>query len=93
MLQERYPYWLAGRPEQPNADLVVTDKFTGEPATRVALADTDASHGDESAEAHAMRNDVVPAMDALREAVDGIELMVDDDLWPLPKYREMMFIQ
>jgi acyl-CoA reductase-like NAD-dependent aldehyde dehydrogenase len=39
MLQERYPYYLANRPEAPNADLVVTDKFTGKEATRVALAD------------------------------------------------------
>ncbi|MFT4512548.1 MAG: acyl-CoA reductase-like NAD-dependent aldehyde dehydrogenase [Planctomycetota bacterium] len=39
MLQERYPYYLANRPEQPNADLEVTDKFSGKVATRVALAD------------------------------------------------------
>ena len=42
MLQERYPYWLAGEACQPNEDLVVTDKFTGEVATRVALADVNA---------------------------------------------------
>lgn len=39
MLQESYPYYLAGRPVRPNRDLVVEDKFTGEVATRVALAD------------------------------------------------------
>ncbi len=38
-LRADYPLYLANRPEQPNTDLVVTDKFTGEPATRVALAD------------------------------------------------------
>ena len=38
-LREHYPLYLANRPLQPNADLVVTDKFTGLPATRVALAD------------------------------------------------------
>tara|TARA_R110002072_G_scaffold302990_1_gene490779 strand:- start:1209 stop:2639 length:1431 start_codon:yes stop_codon:yes gene_type:complete len=38
MLQERYPYYLANKPEQPNADLEVTDKFSGKVATRVALA-------------------------------------------------------
>ncbi len=42
MLAERYPYWLGNRPEQPNADLEVLDKFTGEVATRVAMADADA---------------------------------------------------
>jgi acyl-CoA reductase-like NAD-dependent aldehyde dehydrogenase len=39
MLAESYPYYLAGKPEAPNHDLIVTDKYTGEPATRVALAD------------------------------------------------------
>jgi acyl-CoA reductase-like NAD-dependent aldehyde dehydrogenase len=38
MLAESYPYYLANEPVAPNADLIVTDKFTGTPATRVALA-------------------------------------------------------
>ncbi len=38
-MQEQYPYYLANRAQQPNADLEVTDKFTGEVATRVAMAD------------------------------------------------------
>jgi acyl-CoA reductase-like NAD-dependent aldehyde dehydrogenase len=38
-MRETYAYFLANRPEQPNADLAVTDKYTGEVATRVALAD------------------------------------------------------
>ncbi|CAN5488477.1 aldehyde dehydrogenase family protein [soil metagenome] len=37
-LAEHYPYYLANRPEQPNTDLEVTDKFSGQVATRVALA-------------------------------------------------------
>ena len=39
MLKETYPYYLANRAVSPNADLVVTDKYTGEVATRVAMAD------------------------------------------------------
>jgi len=39
MLNERYPYYLANKPVAPNAGLEVTDKYTGEVATRVALAD------------------------------------------------------
>ncbi len=39
MLAERYPYYLANRPRQPNAELAVTDKYSGEVVTRVALAD------------------------------------------------------
>jgi acyl-CoA reductase-like NAD-dependent aldehyde dehydrogenase len=38
MLQATYPFYLANRPEAPNADLAVTDKFTGAVATRVAMA-------------------------------------------------------
>lgn len=38
-LRETYPLYVANKAEQPNTDLVVTDKYTGKPATRVALAD------------------------------------------------------
>ncbi len=38
MLKEKYPYYLANEPVFANADLEVVDKFTGEVATRVALA-------------------------------------------------------
>ncbi len=38
-LKERYPYYLASRPVSAGADLPVTDKFSGETVTRVALAD------------------------------------------------------
>ena len=41
MLRERYPFYLANEPQQPNADLVVTDKYSGQPATRVAQAGPD----------------------------------------------------
>jgi glutamine synthetase len=39
------------------------------------------------------RDKVVPAMAKLRELADGIETMVDDAEWPLPKYREILFLQ
>ena len=38
-LKSVYPLYLANEARQPNSDLVVTDKYTGQPATRVALAD------------------------------------------------------
>ncbi|MEO0881394.1 MAG: aldehyde dehydrogenase family protein [Pseudomonadota bacterium] len=38
-LKETYPFYVANKPESPNADLAVTDKYSGEIATRVALAD------------------------------------------------------
>jgi acyl-CoA reductase-like NAD-dependent aldehyde dehydrogenase len=39
MLNDAFPLYVANQPAQPNADLEVTDKYTGEVATRVALAD------------------------------------------------------
>jgi acyl-CoA reductase-like NAD-dependent aldehyde dehydrogenase len=41
-MKENWPYFLANAPQTPNADLKVTDKFTGEVAANVALADTSA---------------------------------------------------
>ena len=38
MLQESYPFYLANKAVQPNTDLKVYDKFTGEVATQVAMA-------------------------------------------------------
>lgn len=42
MLQPFYPYYVASIPEAPNHDLPVVDKYTGEIASRVALASPDA---------------------------------------------------
>ena len=36
---------------------------------------------------------LMPLMHELREAVDGLEALVDDNLWPLPSYQEMLFIR
>jgi glutamine synthetase len=40
-----------------------------------------------------MRDQVVPAVDGVREVADRLERIVADDLWPLPKYSEMLFIK
>ncbi|APR78057.1 Delta-1-pyrroline-5-carboxylate dehydrogenase [Minicystis rosea] len=55
MLKDRYPYYLANHPAQPNADLAVTDKYTGAIATRVALADAAAVEQAIAAAARAAR--------------------------------------
>ena len=34
---------------------------------------------------------VIPAQNALREIADTLETVVADDLWPMPKYRELLF--
>ena len=51
--------------------------------------------GNGSAEKHAKhyRDAVVPAMAALRETGDELELMIPHGTWPLATYREMLFIK
>ena len=52
-------------------------------------------HGgkDVMAEAKNFRDAVLPAMLAIREISDQLEETIADDLWPLPRYREMLFIK
>jgi glutamine synthetase len=50
-------------------------------------------HGDILEHAKYMRDAVIPAMDAAREVADRLEKVVADDLWPLPKYSEVLFIK
>jgi glutamine synthetase len=44
-------------------------------------------------EARYMLETVIPQMQAVREVADKLERIVADDLWPLPKYWEMLFIK
>jgi glutamine synthetase len=52
-----------------------------------------AAEGEPYDHAKFSRDHVLPAMLATREAADKLETMVADDLWPLPTYREMLFIR
>jgi glutamine synthetase len=47
--------------------------------------------GSVEAEARAFADTVIPAQEALRAIVDALETLVDDEVWPLPKYRELLF--
>ncbi len=40
-----------------------------------------------------IRDKVIPAMEDVRDVADRLEKLVADDLWPLPKYAEMLFIK
>lgn len=67
-MKDSYPYYLANRPETPNTDMAVTDKYSGDTATRVAQADAAAVD-----RAIAAAVEAAPAMAAMkpyqREAV------------------------
>ena len=47
----------------------------------------------EREKAIAYHDTVVPAMEEIRYHIDKLELMVDNEIWPLPKYRELLFIR
>ena len=50
-------------------------------------------NGDAVKHAKFFRDKVIPAMNALRESGDALEALVPQDLWPLPTYREMLFVK
>ena len=48
---------------------------------------------DEHEKAIAYHDTIAPMFDTIRYQIDKLELIVDDSLWPLPKYRELLFIR
>jgi len=68
MLQESYPFYLANKAVQPNTDLKVYDKFTGEVATKVAMASPE--HIDQAITAAVAAQEELNAMPAYeRQAI------------------------
>lgn len=48
---------------------------------------------DEREKAVAYHDTVLPWFDKIRYHIDKLELYIDDEMWPLPKYRELLFIR
>ena len=74
------------------------DKLTNLVGTceqRIEALENALAHGghDLRAEVTHFHDDVIPAMVSLRETADQMESILPDDLWPLPTYREMLFIK
>lgn len=67
-------------------------------AIRKKVADMDAVTAkvscveDEREKAIRFHDLIVPRFDEIREHIDALEMEVDDQMWPLPKYRELLFI-
>ncbi|MDK2965984.1 glutamine synthetase III [Lacrimispora sp.] len=57
----------------------------------VDITDKCAAIGENKEQAAAYHNEVVPAMKALREPADKLEMIVDKDIWPLPSYGDLIF--
>ena len=69
----------------------LVDKFKAQTDALASLLE----HGGGSAEKHAkyMRDKVIPAMNTLRGLGDQIEVASPHEVWPLPTYREMLFVK
>jgi len=63
----------------------------------VALAQTvkasETHAGCKVTHARFMREKTVAAMERVREMADGLEGLIDDEVWPLPTYQELLFIR
>jgi glutamine synthetase len=55
------------------------------------IARAEAKHDDPAAQAELLTSEGADTMSEVRKACDALELLVSDDCWPLPKYREMLF--
>lgn len=60
-------------------------------STLIDITDKCAAIGENKEQAAAYHSEVVPAMAALREPADKLEMIVDKDLWPLPSYGDLIF--
>ena len=56
------------------------------------LAKADSIH-DEYQKALLLAKEIKPKIEEVRDNVDSLESVVSDNLWPFPKYRELLFIQ
>lgn len=53
----------------------------------------DAPQGVDAETVYYQRDELLPAMNTLRACADAIEVMIDDELWPLPTFHEMLFMK
>jgi glutamine synthetase len=70
---------------------LVADLQARRDALRALIQRAEGMHGDPADCAALLTGEGADAMAAVREVADALELVVADDLWPLPKYREMLF--
>ena len=88
---------LGGAAVAAEADLLkkvirlVNTIYAGHKEIMAGMEAANAGH-DEAKKAETLCEKIKPRMDALRESVDELENLVDDERWPLPKFWEMLFI-
>lgn len=55
------------------------------------IARAEAKHDDPAGQADMLTSEGADTMAEVRKVCDALELSVSDEIWPLPKYREMLF--
>jgi glutamine synthetase len=86
----------AGSPSVQGRKLLATytklvDRFKAQTDTLDKLLGHESASSERQAKY--MRDHVVPAMDKLRETGDKIEVITPHENWPMPTYREMLFVK
>jgi glutamine synthetase len=66
----------------------LTDRIAG-----LAEQNQELGGDDVVSKADHMRKNIIPALDEVRDIVDRLERLVPDDLWPVPTYRDMLFVK
>jgi glutamine synthetase len=82
-----------GEQEQLLSDLAKTISDLQKKVAALVHATEHGADGDALAHAKHSKDGIIPAMNAVRALADKLETIVADDLWPLPTYREMLFIK
>ena len=93
-----FPADKAEKLSQKNLELIeeISDRtaFIKEHVDAMIEARKVANHiEDERSKAVAYHDNIVPRMEEIRYHIDKLELIVDDTIWSLPKYRELLFIR
>jgi glutamine synthetase len=90
---------VVGPKEKPRGQISLLHSLNGSIENLIAAIDTLSAAQEEASAISSLekRGDafcykVLPACEALRDIVDHLETMTNDNLWPLPKYREILFI-
>jgi len=71
----------------------LTDSLQNNIEALEAAEEKTSTINDTEKQARACHADVIPAMNALRQVADKLEMIVDADIWPLPTYAEMLFLK
>jgi glutamine synthetase len=72
---------------------LISELMTKIDALKTANLSENQPQGDLQKAAEYTRDTVIPAMNAVRAVGDKLEGVVADDLWPLPKYSEILFVK